>query len=467
MPRYASIGLSLVALGLIYWSLGGFDPAAPDSGQPVAVQELPTPTTVVRSDVPPADPAQGGPDDGPTFLTSDSEPGFRTETPREARIRLADWEEIRIRRGESFYVALRRVGLDHATIMSLVKACQPHTNLKRVQRGDRFLLSRPEGQFSALRFDLARERYLILSRDEDGIVAEVERYPIEESTRAARGIIETNLFDALKAQGADPALADQMAEILGWKIDFFRDLRRGDSFVVVYQEYLHEDDTVRDPVVLAVSFRNRGHLHEAYRFTNELGLPAYYSPDGTSLERQFLRAPLKYTRISSGFTYRRLHPVTKRYQPHWGVDYVAPTGTPIMATADGTVIRRAYDRASGNTVGLRHGNGYESYYLHLSKYPRGLKVGARVKQGDIIGYVGSTGWATAPHLDYRIKMNGKWVNPKKLSLPPADPVTEERRDAFAARVAQLHALIEGIPEGATTVVLERKTLLGESASTLR
>jgi murein DD-endopeptidase MepM/ murein hydrolase activator NlpD len=467
MSRYPAIGLSLAALALLYGLAGGFDRTAADGHSPQPTEELAAPDTVARADLAPSEDAQGGPDDGPTFRGASSEPGFHAQDPDRPAADLSDWEELRIRRGESFYVALRRAGLDHETIMQLVAACKPHTNLKRVQRGDRFLLSRPEGEFRALRFDLDRERYVVLERVDDEIRARVANYPIEQSTRAVRGVIETSLFDALKAEQADPVLADQMAEILGWKIDFFRDLRRGDEFVAVYREYTHDDDSVRDPVVLAVQFHNRGEVYEAYRFTNDLGLPAYYNPDGTSLERQFLRAPLKYSRISSGFSYRRLHPVLHRYQPHWGVDFVAPKGTPVMATADGTVIRRGYDKASGNAVGIRHGNGYESYYLHLSRYPRSLSVGDKVKQGEVIGFVGSTGWATAAHLDYRIKKNGTWVNPRKLSLPPADPVSEDRRPEFTQRVAQLHAMLAEVPREPTTVVLEERTLHEGSASMLR
>jgi murein DD-endopeptidase MepM/ murein hydrolase activator NlpD len=278
---------------------------------------------------------------------------------------------------------------------------------------------------------------------------------VDRVVRVARGEIETNLFDALKANGADPIVADQLAEILGWDIDFFRDLRVGDTFEILYAEYQRENESVRDPEVLSARFVNRGVEYRAYRFENQYDLPSYYDAEGQSLERQFLRAPLKFTRISSGFTHRRLHPVLKRYRPHYGVDYVAARGTPVFATGDGTIVKRTRDNASGNFVGIRHGNGYESYYLHLSRFVKGQRQGHRVKQGEVIGYVGSTGWATAPHLDYRIKKNGKWVNPKKLDLPPADPVSEDRLAEFSERVRDYDTQIAEAPRAATNFVITR------------
>lgn len=369
------------------------------------------------------------------------------------------WETLTIGRGESFYVALQRAGFEHETIMDVVEACRPHTNLRKVQRGDEFALARADsGAFGGLRFDVDAEHFLEVARGEEGLVATLGRYPLERVVKGVRGEITSSLFVALQGQGADPSLAGQMADILGWDIDFFRDLREGDKFVVLYEEYLHEGNKVRDGRILAASFTNRGETHDAYLFENHLGLPAYYDGEGHSLEKQFLRAPLKFSRISSGFTKRRLHPVTKRYRPHYGVDYAAPTGTPVLATADGVVIVRQRKRAEGNHVGLRHGQTYESYYLHLSRYPKGLKVGDKVKQGDVIGYVGSTGYSTAAHLDYRIKKNGRWVDPRKLKLPPASPVPPERRDEYMAHRQSLEELKARIPADPTVLVLDSRPL---------
>lgn len=461
MPRYARLFLGLAALAAVYWQLGGFDALnfeafertfeADETGESFSA-ELDSGLSAI-----------GGPDDGLQASPIYAAEGFE----RMERIDPSDpllaavgssWESLTIGRNESFYVALQRVGLDHFTIMGLVKAAEQHTDLRRVRRGDVFQISRDlsSGAVKGLRFDIDAERYLVVRphQTEEGYEAQLLEHPVQRVVKAAQGVIRTNLFDALKEAGASIVLADQLAEVLGWDIDFFRDLRRDDRFVVVYAEYEHEGASVRDPEVLAVHFVNRGRELRAYRGENEFGLPAYYKADGSSLERQFLRAPLKFTRISSGFSHKRLHPVLKRNRPHYGVDYAAPTGTPVMATADAAVIRRTRDAASGNFVGLRHGNGYETYYLHLSRFANGVNVGTRVKQGQVIGYVGSTGWSTAPHLDYRIKKNGKWVNPQKLALPPASPVSDEYRDAFAALVGEFDAMIAAIPEDRPTLVLD-------------
>jgi murein DD-endopeptidase MepM/ murein hydrolase activator NlpD len=457
MSRYPRLILGLAILALAYWSVGGFGRPAPQTGGG-AESTSPADSTLDSAE------AIGGPDDG---LSLGMSPVEEPASHPAILDQIDDWEEVTIGRNESFYVALKRKGLDHETIMDVVEAAEPHVDLRRVRRGDTFSLARPDSALEALRFDIDRERYLIIQRELGSMRAEIGNYPVERVVRVARGEIQTNLFDALKLNGADPVLADQLAEILGWSIDFFRDLRVGDRYEVLYTEHRRENETVRDPQVLAVRFTNQGREYRAYRFDNELGLPAYYDETGDSLERQFLRAPLKFTRISSNFSHRRLHPVLKRYRPHYGVDYVAPTGTPIFATGDGTIIERRRDRASGNFVGIRHGNGYESYYLHLSRFVKGQRVGQKVKQGDVIGFLGSTGWATAPHLDYRIKRNGKWVNPRNLDLPPADPVSEDRRNAFEAETARLDEMITSAPDGAVDFVLARTPARTGSAAPTR
>lgn len=272
-----------------------------------------------------------------------------------------------------------------------------------------------------------------------------------------QGEISSSLFESLLEQNADPQLATQLSEILGWDIDFFRDIRKGDRFTLLYEEFTRDGDRVRDGRILAASFTNQGREYSAFLHENELGFPAYYDEKGGSLEKQFLRAPLKFSRISSNFSTRRLHPVHKTYRPHYGVDYAAPTGTPVYATANGTVVKRERRSGNGKFVQLRHGNGYETFYLHLSRYAKGVGVGSKVKQGDLIGYVGMTGTATAPHLDYRVKHNGKWLNPRKLDLPPASPVTQERMPEYALRRDELLQQLEQIPgTESATVVLDRK-----------
>lgn len=464
MPRYVRLFLGLAALAAVYWQLGGFDTLHfTPLDEPHEIHDAIDSVSAEADSGLGLLEGMGGPDDGLQTSAIFSAEGFERmeridpDDPLLAAVG-SPWEEITIGRNESFYVALQRAGLDHPTIMGLVNAAQEHADLRKVRRGDVFQLSRDAdtGRVTGLRFDVDAEHYLVVKAEagENAFGAQLLDHPVQRVVKAAQGVIRTNLFDALKEAGASIVLADQLAEILGWDIDFFRDLRRDDRFVVVYAEYEHQGESVRDPQVLAVHFVNRGQEIRAYRGENEFGLPAYYKADGSSLERQFLRAPLKFTRISSGFSHKRLHPVLKRNRPHYGVDYVAATGTPVMATADAVVIKRTRDQASGNFVGLRHGNGYETYYLHLSRFASGVREGVRVKQGQVIGYVGNTGWSTAPHLDYRIKKNGTWINPQKLALPPASPVREAYREAFAALVSEYDGMIAAIPQDRPTLVLD-------------
>ena len=431
MGRYLRILLALVLLAAIYFRLGGFASA------PLARSQEHNP------------PLQG------SALSGLDGQALAADAPLPAWGEAGDFEtpaaptaaglEVEIQKNESFYLALQRHGLAHETIMQIVKACKPHTNLRSVQRGDRFPMTlNPSGEFASLRVPVDLEHYVDVVNGDGVMTASLQSLPVERVVRAVRGSIETNLFDAIALAGGDAALTDEVASILGWEIDFLRDLRVGDQFTVLFEEYEYEGKPIRPGQVLACQFTNQGREYHAYLFENEFELPSYYDAEGKSLERQFLRAPLKYSRISSGFSKRRLHPVTRTVRPHWGVDYVAPVGTPVHATADGIVIQRERERAEGNVVGVRHGQSYETYYLHLSRFAQ-ARIGDRVRQGDVIGYVGNTGMSTAPHLDYRIKHRGNWINPSKLKLPASEPVPAERRDAFfAARDLYLQELARAL-----------------------
>lgn len=364
-------------------------------------------------------------------------------------------ERITIGRNESFYVAFQRAGFDHDTIMQLVRACREHVDLGRVRRGDVFELTRePAAGLLALRAEVDAAHYLVAERNPAGFSAELRSYPVQRVVKGARGTVRSSLFEALTETGADAALAVSLSDILGWDIDFFRDLRRGDSFEVVYEEFAYGGRAVREPRLLSAKFINDGRVLEAYYFPSQDGRAAYFDGAGRSLEKQFLRAPLRYDRVSSGYTRRRFHPVLKYYRPHEGIDYAAPTGTPVRATASGVVNVRERYRGNGNYIVLRHGAGYESWYLHLSGFAKGLALGDRVQQGEIIGFVGSTGLSTAPHLCYRIKHNGRFLNPSRMDMPPSEPVAAHRRAEFEQLRDTQRGLQAAIPDSSSVVVLE-------------
>ncbi len=359
-------------------------------------------------------------------------------------------DDLVIGRDQTFYEAMRDRDASHSDIMSLVKACKPYRNLRKVRRGHTFQVAvDPEGQVHRLRFDLVdEESYIAFQRKpEGGYVVHELTYPVEHRVCAVAGTVDDSVYESLKAHGAPPALAAKMNDILGWEVDFRRDVRQGDSYRIIYEEIHRDGAFVRTGPILAVEYTNRGRTHHGFRFEAEEGHTAYFDGTGQSLEKQLMRAPLEYSRISSGYSHRRFHPVHKRYMPHYGVDYAAPVGTPVRAAGDGTVLEARYSRSNGRYVRIRHSNqSYQTYYLHFSRYAKGIKKGVNVRQGQVIGYVGASGVATGPHLDYRVKRDGHWVNPRRLKLPANDPIPPERMARFSAQIALYSYCLGAQPE---------------------
>jgi murein DD-endopeptidase MepM/ murein hydrolase activator NlpD len=337
-----------------------------------------------------------------------------------------------IGRSQTFYEALQEHGAPHEDIMDLVAACKPFRNLRNVKRGDEFRLQQAtDGRIRSLSFDLDLESYLTFVRAGDGYEVLERTYPVERRICAVSGTIHNSLYASLKTAGAPLPLASKLNDILGWEIDFTRDLREGDVFRILYEEIYKEDAFVRTGSILAAECVNRKRSCRAYRFTDAEGHPGYYDPEGGNLQKQLMRAPLVYSRISSGFSWRRRHPILRRYMPHLGVDYAAPVGTAVWAAGDGVVVEASRNKANGRFLRIQHTNSsYETYYLHLARYAKGIRKGAHVRQGQVIGYVGASGYATGPHLDFRVRKDGRFVNPRTLVLPPADPVAESLRPAF-------------------------------------
>jgi len=257
----------------------------------------------------------------------------------------------------------------------------------------------------------------------------------ERKTLEAAGIIDGSLYGTMVNNAFNPALAAELSEIFAWSVDFFK-VQRGDKFKLIYDEYFIDDESVLLGDVKAAYFESNGVRYYAFAYEQD-GKTSYYDENGNSLRKAFLRAPLKYSRISSRFTRKRYHPVLKRYKAHLGTDYAASRGTPIMSVGDGTVIAAAYNRANGRYVKIKHNGTYTTQYLHMSKFAKGMKKGKRVKQGDVIGYVGSTGLATGPHLCYRFWKNGKQVDPLKEIIQHADPIDADLRDDYMTHKATL------------------------------
>ncbi len=391
--------------------------------------------------------AMGGPEEflppAPPLVPAVVAPVTETTAAGPAQSRTV---ELRIQRNQTFYEALAALQVDHTDIMDLVKAVSEFRNLRKVKQGDLFRVEfTAHDQLHALAFDLDLESWIRYQRGEDGtFVQELGNYPVEHRTVGVSGVIERSLYEALQESGAPLNLAAKINDVLGWDLDFSRDPRQGDRFRIVYEEVYKNGEFVRTGPILACTYEGRGRDLAAYRYTLRDDHTGYYSRDGKNLQKQLMRAPLNYSRISSGFSYKRKHPVLGRVMPHLGIDYAAPVGTPVYAAGDGVVVAKGSKKGNGRYVHLRHTNReYETLYLHFSRFAKGIKVGSRVRQGDVIGYVGATGYATGPHLDFRVKKGGRFVNPRTLKLPPAEPVPDDQLASFLAlRWAYDEALVE-------------------------
>ena len=350
--------------------------------------------------------------------------------------------ELVLDRGETLQELLGQVGLDAAESEGVTAAFREHCNLRRLRPGASLsALLDASGFPTVFELVVADRGRVRVERAAGGWSSRFEEFVEERRVRSVRGTLDGALSSAVESAGAPAELAYEMAEVLQWDLDFTRDLRRGDRFEVLYEEVFLDGRPRGIGEVLGLVYENRGQRLEAYRFGDE---PAYYDAEGRPLQKMFLRSPLTFSRVTSRFSHRRFHPVLKTYRPHYGVDYGAPTGTPVRATARGTVVSAGWDGGGGKMVKIRHANGYLTAYLHLSRFAAGVRPGARVAQGEVIGYVGATGLATAPHLDYRVQHGGRWIDPLGLKGVEAEPLASSELPAFLAwRDALRTSLVTG------------------------
>jgi murein DD-endopeptidase MepM/ murein hydrolase activator NlpD len=345
-----------------------------------------------------------------------------------------------IRPGQTLVGSLSSHGVSGFVAHVIATEMSPVFDFRYAQPGDAYhLVQDAEGE--VVRFDYARsplETYS-LRRNGDGYVAERHQPELVRERARLAGVVTSSLYEAVASLGERPDLASDFAEIFAWDVDFTRSVHRGDEFSILYERLQVEDSDgsllyERPGRILAARYSNADDDYAAVYFELEEGRGGYYRPDGSSVQRQFLKAPLNYRRISSGYSMSRLHPILKVRRPHQGIDYAAPEGTPIWAVGDGVVTFRGWSGGFGNLVKVRHANGFVSTYGHLSRYAQGLRVGQRVRQKQVIGYVGSTGLATGPHICFRFKRNGQYVNPESVLHQPTSgpPLPDELRPAFLA-----------------------------------
>jgi murein DD-endopeptidase MepM/ murein hydrolase activator NlpD len=312
----------------------------------------------------------------------------------------------------------------------LGQQCKPIFPLSRLSAGQTYRLCLRNDSFERFEYDIDRDEQLIISREEDKFTIEKKPIPYTIETVRIRGTIDSSLFEAVADSGESDVLAMNLADIFAWDIDFILDIRQGDSFQVLVEKRYREGQPAGYGRILAAEFTNQGTTFQAFLYQDGDRNADYYDSSGQSLRKAFLKAPLSFSRISSGFTMRRFHPITKTWRAHPAIDYAAPPGTPIKSVGDGIIIKKGYTRGNGNYVKIRHNSSYETLYLHMKGFARGIGNGKRVSQGQTIGYVGSTGLATGPHLCFRMYKNGAPVNPSRVKAASAQPVSKANLDDF-------------------------------------
>ena len=346
-------------------------------------------------------------------------------------------EEGQIKRGEFFTNLMTSLGVPQSDIYSLTQASRGIFDLRKIKIGNSykaFFTKNEDRKLAYLVYEDTKTSFVTFGVH-DSIVVKVSERAIESRLKMAAVTINSSLWNDVVRAGYNPLLALRLSDIYAWSIDFFG-LRKGDSFVAIYEELYVGDKFVDIGTIHGAYFTHAGREYDAYRFIQD-EVAQYWNEKGENLRKAFLKAPLSFSRISSGFSYARRHPVTRVVRPHTGVDYAAPRGTPVMSIGDGVVIQKSYAGGGGNTVRIKHNSTYTTAYLHLHNYAKGLAVGKRVRQGEVIGYVGSTGLSTGPHLDFRVWKNGKAINPLTMEAPPADPIKKSSAESFKETISRV------------------------------
>jgi len=354
-------------------------------------------------------------------------------------------------RGETLAESLQVRGISADRIHVIAREMAPVVDFRYSKPGDQYrLVLTPEGDVDSFRYERSLAEHYELVRDGDRYLAKQHSPEILRNRVRIAGLVSTSLYAAIEQLGESRELAEDFAEIFAWDVDFSRGARRGDEFSILYERLYTRDDKgneryLRPGQILAARYTSETDDHRAVYFEPAPGHGAYYRPDGEPMERQFLKAPLDYKRISSTYTNSRFHPILKIRRPHQGIDYAAPYGTAVWSVANGEVIWKGYQGGFGNLVKVRHVNGYVSYYAHLSRFAQGLRVGQRLHQKQVVGYVGSTGLSTGPHLCFRLAKEGSYVNPTLLHAARGEPIPHRARERFSAHSDELLAALDPRP----------------------
>jgi murein DD-endopeptidase MepM/ murein hydrolase activator NlpD len=369
-----------------------------------------------------------------------------------------------LRRGEGLDAPLKRLGLDDRERWEVAGALEGVADVRGLPAGAGVGVVRVEdGSLERVVLRTGPWERVVVEGGPEGLVSRSEELPRSSETRVLEATLESSVYEALLEAGGTPELVVEFSDVFQWDLDFFADPREGDRLAVLFEMHRPGETPPRTPLwrgreeserpeelgrILAASYRGKKVSVDGLYFDDPEAGPGYYDPEGRSLRKTFLKSPLNYRRISSGYSRARRNPVTRKVVPHHGVDYAARTGTPVVASADGRVLAAGWKGALGRHVHLRHGSGrYETRYGHLSRIARGIRPGATVRQNQVIGYVGATGRATGPHLHYEVHRDGHSINPLRMENPPTGPVSEGAREAFARERDRLMARLTAGSEG--------------------
>jgi murein DD-endopeptidase MepM/ murein hydrolase activator NlpD len=460
-PSFAFF-LQLAACAVVGWSLwnGGLNaPASASAADTGATAAPPAPSPAAATAdaavpgaaipavlAPGAAAPAAAPGTAPPTVALASAAGFEG-----ARLALSSIDVI-VSRNDTLDRIFRRLKLNLADLASLRALPGLKERLDSLRPGESLHLSHKDGELYGLQRRLSDAETLDVVRGDAGLKASVVQNPLQTRTRTIGGRINSSLFEAVEDAGAHDLTAVALADIFGWDIDFVLDVRPGDSFVVTYQEIWRDGHYLKDGPVLAASFVNQGREYRAVRYTDPSGSTSYYAPDGRSMRKAFLRAPLEFSRVSSGFNTARMHPILNRIRAHKGVDYAAPIGTPVRAAGDGVIRFAGVMGGYGNLVEIEHTHSITTVYGHLSRFAHGLHAGTHVTQGTVIAYVGMTGLATGPHLHYEYRVNGVFKNPQTVPLPAASPINASYAADFHS---QADALLASLDQAAGPMLVSR------------
>lgn len=376
------------------------------------------------------------------------------------------WRDFKVKSGDSLARIFKRANIKPQQLDQLMKSGTAAKTLRKIFPGDIIQVSSDDnGVLQALRYEINHKSYLIVERSNDTLVAKTLSHHIETRQAHASGVIESSLFLAAQDAGISQNIIMELANVFAWDIDFALDIRKGDNFTVLYEELFRNGEKISNGNILAAEFTNNGKTYRAVRYTNpQTNSDEFFTPDGKSMRKAFLRTPINFARISSRFNPNRRHPVLNTIRAHKGVDYAAKTGTPVFSSGDGKVIFKGVKGGYGKTVIVKHGTKYTTLYAHLNSYNRKLKVGSKVKQGQTIAYSGNTGLSTGPHLHYEFRVNGVHRNPLTVKLPESNPVPKRYMLDFELTTTPVFAQLDLVSHSLQVALADTGTVDSESST---